>query len=139
MCIRDRVYSIGAVVQYVGAIVQLSEGIRMLASSLQMIQIQAPFCKKFLDYIDIDEHSESEESGKKMLAPENVQEITFDHVYFSYKKDGNYVLKDISFSLRRGEHIAMVGMNGSGKTTCIKLLCRLLEPDSGTIYLDRCV
>ena len=41
------VYSIGAVVQYVGAIVQLSEGIRMLASSLQMIQIQAPFCKKF--------------------------------------------------------------------------------------------
>ena len=46
------------------------------------------------------------------------------------------MLKDISFSLRRGEHIAMVGMNGSGKTTCIKLLCRLLEPDSGTIYLD---
>ena len=93
VCIRavNGVYSIGAVVQYVGAIVQLSEGIRMLASSLQMIQIQAPFCKKFLDYIDIDEHSESEESGKKMLAPENVQEITFDHVYFSYKKDGNYV------------------------------------------------
>ena len=141
VCVRavNGVYSIGAVVQYVGAVVQLSEGIRMLASSLQMIQIQAPFCKKFLDFIEIDEHSEQDEQkkmGQKMLTPENVQEITFDHVYFSYKKDGNYVLRDISFSLHKGEHIAMVGMNGSGKTTCIKLLCRLLEPDSGTIYLD---
>ena len=141
VCVRalNGVYSIGAVVQYVGAVVQLSEGIRMLASSLQMIQIQAPFCKKFLDFIDIDEHSEQDEqkkTGQKMLTSENVQEITFDHVYFSYKKDGNYVLRDISFSLHKGEHIAMVGMNGSGKTTCIKLLCRLLEPDSGTIYLD---
>ena len=65
-----------------------------------MIQIQAPFCKKFLDFIDIDEHSEQDEqkkTGQKMLAPENVQEITFDHVYFSYKKDGNYVLRDIRF------------------------------------------
>ena len=45
-------------------------------------------------------------------------------MYFSYKKDGNYVLKDISFSLRRGEHIAMVGMNGSGKTTCFNWLVK---------------
>lgn len=86
VCVRavNGEYSIGAVVQYVGAVVQLSEGIRMLASSLQMIQIQAPFCKKFLDFIDIDEHSEQDEqkkTGQKMLAPENVQEITFDHVY----------------------------------------------------------
>jgi len=61
--------------------------------------------------------------------------IEFKKVYFYYKKD-EYVLKDLSFTIKPGEHIAFVGPTGSGKTTLIRLLCRLYEPQKGEILID---
>ena len=61
--------------------------------------------------------------------------IEFKKVYFYYKKD-EYVLKDLSFTVNPGEHIAFVGPTGSGKTTLIRLLCRLYEPQRGEILID---
>ena len=61
--------------------------------------------------------------------------ITFDHVSFTYPKAANKTLDDISFTLARGERLALVGANGAGKSTIVKLLCRLYEPDSGAILI----
>jgi len=61
--------------------------------------------------------------------------IEFKNVYFFYK-EGEYILKDLSFSVNPGEHVAFVGPTGSGKTTIIRLLCRLYEPQSGQILID---
>ncbi len=61
--------------------------------------------------------------------------IEFRNVYFYYKKN-EYVLKDLSFTVQPGEHIAFVGPTGSGKTTLIRLLCRLYEPQKGEILID---
>jgi len=61
--------------------------------------------------------------------------IEFRNVYFYYKKN-EYVLKDLSFTIKPGEHIAFVGPTGSGKTTLIRLLCRLYEPQKGEILID---
>ena len=61
--------------------------------------------------------------------------IEFRNVYFYYKKN-EYVLKDLSFTVKPGEHIAFVGPTGSGKTTLIRLLCRLYEPQKGEILID---
>jgi len=61
--------------------------------------------------------------------------IEFKNVYFYYKKN-EYVLKDLSFTVKPGEHIAFVGPTGSGKTTLIRLLCRLYEPQKGEILID---
>ncbi len=61
--------------------------------------------------------------------------IEFKKVYFYYKKN-EYVLKDLSFIVKPGEHIAFVGPTGSGKTTLIRLLCRLYEPQKGEILID---
>lgn len=60
--------------------------------------------------------------------------VEFEHVSFSYP-DGTAVLKDISFSMRAGEQLAIVGPTGSGKSTLVHLLIRLYEPDSGRILL----
>ncbi len=62
--------------------------------------------------------------------------IVFDHVSFRYPGSDRYALKDISLEFNIGEKMAVVGMNGSGKTTFIKLLCRLYDPTEGTISMN---
>ena len=62
--------------------------------------------------------------------------IVFDHVSFRYPGSDKYALKDISIEFKVGEKLAVVGMNGSGKSTFIKLLCRLYDPTEGTIYMN---
>lgn len=60
----------------------------------------------------------------------------FDHVSFKYPGSDSYALKDMSITLNAGEKLAVVGLNGAGKTTFVKLLCRLYEPAEGHIYLN---
>lgn len=68
--------------------------------------------------------------------PENGPgEICFQNVWFAYKPD-EYVLKNISFTIRPGQSVALVGPTGSGKSTIIRLLCRLYEPTQGRILID---
>jgi len=61
--------------------------------------------------------------------------IEFRNVNFFYK-EGEHILKNLSFLINPGEHVAFVGPTGSGKTTIIRLLCRLYEPQSGQIFID---
>ncbi|MBE9158155.1 ABC transporter ATP-binding protein [Nodosilinea sp. LEGE 06152] len=62
-------------------------------------------------------------------------EICFDHVTFGYKAD-EYVLKDLTFTIRPGEKVALVGPTGAGKSSIIRLLCRLYDINQGAILLD---
>lgn len=62
-------------------------------------------------------------------------EITFQNVSFRYEEDGEDILKDISFSIKPGERIALVGNNGAGKTTLVKLLCGFYHPTGGKILI----
>ena len=62
-------------------------------------------------------------------------EICFDQVWFGYKPD-EYVIKDLSFTIRPGEKVALVGPTGAGKSSIIRLLCRLYEISKGRILLD---
>ncbi|MDB9379502.1 ABC transporter ATP-binding protein, partial [Nodularia sphaerocarpa] len=62
-------------------------------------------------------------------------EIRFEHVWFAYKED-DYVIKDLDFVIHPGEKIALVGPTGAGKSSIIRLLCRLYEPTKGRILLD---
>lgn len=63
-------------------------------------------------------------------------EIEFRNVSFSYPNTGVQVLKNVSIKIRAGERLSVVGLNGAGKTTFIKLLCRLYDTDEGEILLD---
>lgn len=62
--------------------------------------------------------------------------IVFDQVHFSYPKTDRAILKGVSFEILPGERAALVGENGAGKSTIVKLLCGLYRPDSGDIYID---
>lgn len=73
--------------------------------------------------------------GLPGAAPGRAVEIRFDHVWFSYKAD-EYVLKDLHFTIHPGEKVALVGPTGAGKSSIIRLLCRLYDISRGQILLD---
>lgn len=62
--------------------------------------------------------------------------LTFDNVFFRYSKTSKYVLENFSLDIMPGESVGIVGRNGSGKSTIIKLLCGLCSPEKGKIYID---
>ncbi len=82
----------------------------------------------------IDEIVHSMESQDFDPIPD-LGEIRFEHVWFAYKDD-DYVIKDLDFVIHPGEKIALVGPTGAGKSSIIRLLCRLYEPTKGRILVD---
>ena len=88
----------------------------------------------FRSYLDFDSGDRVREG---LPVPEAEQyEFVFENVSFRYPKAEAYALKNVNVTLRAGERLAVVGLNGAGKSTFIKLLLRLYEPTEGTIYLN---
>ena len=92
--------------------------------------------KNWLVINALEQFMNFEETKQYQELPENISNIVFSHVSFRYPGTENYILKDISFTLLPGKKIALVGTNGSGKSTIIKLLCGLYEPTEGTITVN---
>ncbi len=91
-----------------------------------------------LDVIDYrnymyNDYTISEE--KEEISQEPV-EIEFKNVYYSYYKQNGYALEDVSFKVKKGEKLGLVGFNGAGKTTIVKLICGLYHPTKGHIYIN---
>lgn len=87
--------------------------------------------RSFVDFAD----SDAEDTG--IPVPEySSYEFRFENVSFRYPKAESFALKKLSLTLTAGERLAVVGLNGAGKSTFIKLLLRLYEPTEGTIYLN---
>ena len=76
-----------------------------------------------------------EDSTARPLEGSGLGEVVFENVSFCYRPD-EPILRNLSFRIAPGEHVALVGPTGSGKTTVIRLLCRLYEPQQGRILLD---
>ena len=62
--------------------------------------------------------------------------VTFDHVFFQYTEEDDYVLKDISFTAKKGETIGIIGLTGSGKSTLAQLIPRLYDATEGAVFID---
>jgi ATP-binding cassette subfamily B protein len=99
------------------------------------ISSRALYLQDFFDFFDLKPAIISDSSSKKVPRPIR-KGFTFENVSFQYPDKGSYSLKNISFHLKVGEKIALVGENGAGKTTLVKLLARLYEPTEGRILLD---
>lgn len=126
--------SLGNVTQSYAAIARLVTAVASLSVSLSKIRSNNLYLEMLYEFMDIP--SEAHE-GKLIPAPaETGWEIEFHHVSFRYPSTAKYVLNDLCFKLSSNSRTAIVGMNGSGKSTMIKLLCRLYNPESGTITLN---
>lgn len=95
-----------------------------------------PSAKRYFGFMDMEgEDTNRKNMLLKLNESETMGTIEFKNVEFSYENK-DIVLKDISFKINAGETVAIIGSNGSGKTTIINLLLRFLNPNSGTILLD---
>jgi ATP-binding cassette subfamily B protein len=93
-------------------------------------------CVLMQDTVQFLDTPDSLSKGNRRISKSGNHIIEFHNVSFKYENSSVYALKNISLILKENETYAFVGMNGSGKTTMIKLLCRLYDPASGFITLD---
>lgn len=86
---------------------------------------------------EVLESGEDMEVLKQIYEPEAAEdfEICFDHVTFSYLKKGEANIKDLSFGIRKGETLGIIGEIGSGKSTIVNLLMRMYDPDKGRVLV----
>ena len=87
----------------------------------------------FMEFMGLEE--ETKAVGKKRFEGP-VETIEFSHVTFTYPKAEKAVLRDVSFTIHKGEKISIVGLNGAGKSTLVKLICRMYRADSGEIRIN---
>ena len=128
-------YGVGSVVQYVSVLTRLGDGIRDLMFMVSDNELYCAHLKKMYDYLDIPNHM-YQGSLTVEKREDNEYYIEFRNVSFKYPRTENYVLRNVNLKFKIGEKLAVVGMNGSGKTTFIKLLCRLYDPTEGELLLN---
>jgi len=120
---------------------RLFEPLRQLAERFTQIQGGLTAVERINELLDEEIQIKDSTSSKHFLEnAENVNKkfkgkIEFKNVNFFYN-EGEHIIKNLSFKINPGEHVAFVGPTGSGKTTIIRLLCRLYEPQSGQILID---
>lgn len=117
---------------YFGIITGFSNWIVNLVFSYSKIERSANDCAVFRKYIE----SENESKDKPDVDFSEIESIEFKDVSFTYPSAEKSTINNMSFKINKGENIAIVGENGAGKTTAIKLLCGLYYPTNGNILIN---
>ena len=127
--------SIGTLTFLAGAIQQASSNIQQIFSTLAAIGDQALFLTDLLAFFEMQPTIRSKPNA--LPAPRPIEHgVEFRNVSFSYPGNPRLVLDQINFHLHRDERLALIGENGQGKTTIVKLITRLYDPTDGQILLD---
>lgn len=125
--------TVGELTKYIGAINIFNSSIVNIININQRIRLQIEFVKVFNEFINM---KSKKQTGKLLAEKNDTYDIEFHDVSFKYPHSENYVLKNISCKLTEKNKVAVIGKNGAGKTTFIKLLCRLYDPTEGYITLN---
>lgn len=128
-------FGVGSIAQYVGSITALSSSLSILIETIGDLKNNTSFLRVVFDFLDIPNKMHQ---GNLAIEIEHGKEYTieFRNVSFRYPGQKNYALHNVSFAFKAEQRLAVVGRNGSGKTTFIKLLCRLYDPTEGEILLN---
>jgi ATP-binding cassette subfamily B protein len=114
---------------------QLAERFTQIQGGLTAVERIGELLDQPIEIADLPAGQRGLAAQRAMAAATGPGEVVFEGVSFAYRPD-DPILEDLSFRIAPGEHVAIVGPTGSGKTTIIRLLCRLYEPQLGRILLD---
>ena len=122
---------IGKIMAFINYLVQIMSSLNMLVMIIINFSRAKVSASRINEVLDVESPITDKEDAKKI----NKFNIEFKDVYFKYNKDGDYVLKGISFKAEEGEKIGIIGATGSGKSTLISLIPRLYDTSSGTVMI----
>ena len=128
-------FGLGAVTQYVGAATNFFVGIGGLFTALGDCKFNGPYLKTLYSYLDLP-NKMYQGSLTTEKRSDRQYTVEFRDVSFRYPGSEQYALRHLNMTFKVGGRLAVVGRNGSGKTTFIKLLCRLYDPTEGVILLN---
>ena len=128
-------FGIGSIVKYVGFVETITGCITSYFAVFADIKYNTPFVEDYLAYFDIPQKM-YQGSLTVEKRDDNEYHVEFKDVSFKYPGSETYALRHVNMKFKVGEKLAVVGMNGSGKTTFIKLMCRLYDPTEGEILLN---
>ena len=128
-------FGIGSVTQYVSAVTKLAGNLSSLLKTVGHMRTNAGFLKTVYEFLDIP-NSMYQGSLPTEKRADREYEVEFRDVSFKYPGSDLWALRHVNMKFKVGRRLAIVGENGSGKTTFIKLLCRLYDPQEGQILLN---
>ena len=139
--------SVGSFTMYMSAVTTFASALRTVLDNLTEIRVYDRFYDRLDEYLSVparlhgdddgrNEDVSAREGGKKRILPEGEHVIEFRNVGFRYSGSDTWALRDVSLTLNPGMKLAVVGENGAGKTTFVKLLTRLYDPTEGEIRMD---
>ena len=127
--------SAGEVIAFVMLFTRVLRGITGVSNELADFRVSAEHCKDVFEFLDIPDKKYKGTIPTEKRS-DNEYEFEFRNVWFKYPGSDQYVLRGIDLKWRIGEKMALVGRNGCGKSTLVKLLCRLYDPTKGEITLN---
>ena len=124
--------TVGSLIMYHGGLQKSWNCLGSMLRSVSMLYEDNLFVSDLFDFLAVEPNVLSP-AQPKALPPIASSPLRFKHVNFRYPHDERIVLEDVDFEIGAGEHVALVGHNGCGKTTLVKLICRLYDPTTGSI------
>ena len=138
--------SVGSFTMYVSAVTAFASALRTVLDNLTEIRVYDRFYDRLDEYLSVPARLRGDDDGrnhdisgrkeKKRILSEGEHVIEFRNVGFRYAGSDTWALRDVNLTLRPGARLAVVGENGAGKTTFVKLLTRLYDPTEGEIRMD---
>ena len=125
--------SLGRIVAFLAYLAMVQQPLEFLGHSTQWITRALTAAERVFEVLDAE--SDSEKARGEVVLEDIKGEIEYRNVGFGYEKH-QQVLKDISFSVKPGQMLGLVGKSGAGKTSVINLLCRFYDADEGEIFVD---
>ncbi len=113
---------------------EVNNALSCIFIGIQEVNKKSKYAFDFISFINtvlVKKHE-----NRHLLLKKKIHTIEFRNVSFKYPHTNEYILQNVSFKIYEKEHVALVGVNGSGKSTCIKLLCKLYTVTEGGIYFD---
>lgn len=130
-----RAITVGSFSMYINSISAFTGTFSEMINQIQRLKFTSDYIDSYRDFVAkaVPSHAAK---GVLDIEMSPRHEIEFENVSFKYPRSDNYVLKNVSVKIKSGERLSVVGYNGAGKTTFIKLLCRLYEPTEGRILYN---
>lgn len=132
-CVVSGTISIGTFTMYTGAVTTFSIAFRKVLDSLIEIQTYDTYYDKLDEYLNLPQ---TLRRGNELIDVNRAHLIEFKNVSFKYSGSDVYALKDVNITIPFGQKLSIVGENGAGKTTFVKLMTRMYDPTEGEILLD---